>query len=173
MMVKIKSARNEVMLENEKSYTYKGIGGWLIIPLIGLLITPIRIFASVYKELLAIFPEDYWDVVTNPANALYHPLWAPLIIMELVGNAVLILFALALLVFFFNQSRRFPRLMIAFLLINLLFVATDFFFAELIPSIAEQNNPAAARELTIAALGALIWIPYFWVSKRVRQTFQN
>jgi hypothetical protein len=80
----------------QKQNAYEGIGGWLIVPLIGLLVTPIRIFASVYQDLLAIFPEGYWDVVTNPGHELYHPLWAPLIIIELLGNFVFILFAFAL-----------------------------------------------------------------------------
>jgi Protein of unknown function (DUF2569) len=163
--------RNKIMGAKEKSY--RGIGGWLIVPLIGLLVTPVRIFVFVYKDLLAIFPAGYWDILTNPGNELYHPLWAPLIIIELVGNFVFILFALALLVFCLNKSRLFPKLMIIFLIVNLLFVAGDAYFADLIPAIAAQSNFAAAKDLTIAGLGALIWVPYFWVSKRVRQTFQN
>ena len=159
------------MAEKEKSY--RGIGGWLIVPLAGLLVTPVRIFASVYKDLLAIFPEGYWDVIANPGHEMYHPLWAPLIVIELVGNSLFILFALALLVFFFNRSRLFPKLMIAFLIINLLFVVADFVLAHLIPAIAKQHDPAAVKELTLAVLSASVWVPYFWVSKRVRQTFQN
>jgi hypothetical protein len=157
------------MVEETKSY--KGIGGWLILPLIGLFISPIRVAISVFGDLVPIFTEGRWNVLTTPGSDAYHPLWAPLIIFEYAGNAVFIIFSIVLLVFFFRKSRLLPKLIISYLILNALFVAGDFFLADLIPAVAEQSNPQAAKELVRAIIGAIVWIPYFLVSKRVKQTF--
>ena len=157
------------MVEETKSY--EGIGGWLILPLIGLFIVPIRISLLVLKDLVPIFTEGHWNVLTTPGSGAYHPLWAPLLIFECAGNAIFIIFSIVLLVFFFPKSRLLPKLIIFYLVLNLLFVAGDFFLADLIPAVAEQSNPHSAKELGRAIIGAMIWVPYFLFSKRVKQTF--
>jgi hypothetical protein len=157
------------MVEGTKSY--EGIRGWLILGLIGLFISPIRISISVFRDLIPIFTERHWNVLTTPGSGAYHPLWAPLIITECVGNAVFIIFSIVLLVFFFRKSKLLPNLIISYLILNLLFVAGDFFIADMIPAVAKQSNLQAAEELARAIIGAVIWVPYFFVSKRVKQTF--
>ncbi|MEA1994815.1 MAG: DUF2569 domain-containing protein [Campylobacterota bacterium] len=153
----------------EKSY--EGIGGWLILPIIGLIITPIRVTLLMFKDLAPIFTEGYWNVLTTPGSEAYHPLWASLIIFESVGNIVFIIFPIVLLVFLFRKSKLLPKLMISCLVLNLLFVASDFFLSDLIPAIAEQNDSGSIKELARTVILAVIWIPYFLVSKRVKQTF--
>jgi hypothetical protein len=157
------------MVEETKSY--EGIRGWLILSLIGLFISPIRMSISVFRDLVPIFTEGHWNVLTTPGSSAYHPLWAPLIITECAGNAVFVIFSIVLLVFFFRKSRLLPNLIISYLILNLVFVAGDFFIADMIPAVAEQSNSQAAKELARAIIGAVIWIPYFFVSKRVKQTF--
>lgn len=46
----------------------KGLGGWLILPAIGLFFYPIRIAASFYTDFLPIFQEGYWEVLTTPGR---------------------------------------------------------------------------------------------------------
>lgn len=157
------------MVEGTKSY--EGIRGWLILPLIGLFISPIRISISVFRDLVPIFTEGHWNVLTTPGSGVYHPLWAPLIITECVGNAVFVIFSVVLLVFFLRKSRFLPNLIISYLILNLLFLAGDFFIADMVPAVAEQSDPQAAKELGRSIIGAVIWVPYFFVSKRVKQTF--
>jgi hypothetical protein len=155
----------------EETKSYEGIGGWLILPLIGLFIVPIRISLLVFRDLVPIFIEGHWNVLTTPGSSAYHPFWAPLIIFECAGNAIFIIFSIVLLVFFFRKSRLLPKLIISFLILNLLFVAGDFFLADLIPAVAEQSNSHSATELGRGIIGAIIWVPYFLLSKRVKQTF--
>lgn len=155
----------------EETKSYEGIRGWLIVPLIGLFIIPIRIFLLFFKDLVPIFTQGHWNVLTTPGTDAYHPLWAPLIIFECVGNAVFVIFSIVLLVLFFRKSRLLPKLMVFYLILNLLFVVGDFFFADLIPAVAEQSNPQDVKELGRAIIGVIIWVPYFLVSKRVKQTF--
>lgn len=155
----------------EETKSYEGIRGWLVLPLIGLFINPIRISLLVFKDLVPVFTEGHWNVVTTPGSGAYHPLWAPLIIFECVGNGAFVIFSIVLLVLFFGKSRLLPKLMMFFLVLNFLFVAADFFFADLIPAVAEQSNPQDVKELARSIVGAIIWVPYFFVSKRVKQTF--
>lgn len=156
-------------MENDDAKS--GIGGWLVLPLLGLLLTPLRIAYTLYNDMWPVFSEGYWEVLTTPTSEAYHRFWATLIIFEVIGNLVLILFTLAALWFFLRKSRHAPLMMIIWLVFNLAFVAADFFLAELIPTLAEQSDPESVKELIRAVIGAAIWIPYFLVSKRVKATF--
>ena len=150
---------------------YEKIGGWLILVAIGLVLTPLRSIVIVGKTFLPIFLTEKWRVLTTPGTAAYHPLWAPLLIFEFSGNVVVVAFAVIVAVCLFQKRRIFPRLMIAFLLSNLLFVAVDYVVADWIPAVARQNDTQSLRELARILFGCLIWIPYFLVSKRVKGTF--
>jgi hypothetical protein len=148
-----------------------GIGGWLLLPALGLLLTPLRTGYGLYRDLWPVFSQGYWDVLTTPGSEAYHPYWAPLLLFEVSGNVFLIAATLVVMYFFFTKSRRAPRLMIAWLAFILVFVAADFFLSDLIPAVAEQDDPESAKELVRAAVGTAIWTPYFLVSKRVKATF--
>src|SRR5262249_40884148 len=105
-----------------------------------------------------------------PGSAAYHPLWAPLVIFEIFGNLAFVVMAATLLFLFFTKSPRFPRLFIAYILFNAVFVTADYFFGDLIPAIAGQKTDAL-KEVLRTAVTAVIWVPYMLVSKRVKNTF--
>ena len=150
---------------------YEKIGGWLILVAIGMGLAPLRSLLVVGKTFLPIFLTERWRVLTTPGTAAYHPLWAPILIFEFAGNIVLIVLAVVVAVCLFQKRRILPKLMIGFLLSNLLFVAGDYVVADWIPAVARQNNPQSLRELAKILFGCLIWVPYFLVSKRVKGTF--
>jgi hypothetical protein len=149
----------------------KGLGGWLILPAIGLFVLLIKMAISLFTEFLPIFQKNYWAVLTTPGSGAYHPLWAPLIIFEIAGNTLFVILDVVLIFIFFTKSYRFPALFIAFLALNLVFMVSDFFFADLIPAVAAQSGPKYIKELAQTIIGTIIWIPYFLVSKRVKNTF--
>ena len=148
----------------------RGIGGWLILPLLGLIVSPIYIAATLVKDYLPIFERD-WAIITDPSYELYHPLWAPLVIYELVGSCALGLFSLVALALMFRHDRRFPKLMIGLYLANVGFQTLDLLVAGQIPAIETNLDPAAQRDLLRSIIAALVWIPYFLRSERVRNTF--
>ena len=149
------------------------IGGWLVLPLLALILTPLRTSFFLYTEMWPIFSEGYWPALTTPTSDAYHALWAPLLIFEIAGNVLIVLAALAALYFFVRKSKHTPRIMIAWFAFMLLFVGVDFFAADLIPAVAEADDPEPAKELARSVGGAAIWIPYFMTSKRVKATFVN
>lgn len=149
----------------------KGLGGWLILPAIGLFALPLKMGLSLITDFLPIFQKNYWAVLTTPGSGAYHHLWAPLIIFEIAGNIFLLLLDLVLIFLFFIKSTRFPALFISFMALNLVFMVGDLFFADLIPAVAAQRDFKSFKELAQLFVGAIIWIPYFLISKRVKNTF--
>ena len=148
-----------------------GLGGWLILPMLGLIFLPFKIGALLVTTHMPIFSEGYWDILTNSESEAYHALWAPLLTYEIIGNLIFILASVILLVFFFQKHHSFPKLMIIYLATNLVFVGIDFFAADLIPAVAAEPAPESTIELIRTLVGAAIWIPYFKNSVRVRNTF--
>jgi hypothetical protein len=156
---------------NENSQKLNGIGGWLVLVIIGLIVSPIRIGYFLFSTYLPLFTDGAWAAITTPGTKLYHPLWAPLLVFEIVGNLGIIVLAALTLWHLFRKSRLTPRLGVAWLSWALFFVVVDFFAADLIPAIAAQNDADSVRELTRTLIASAIWIPYFLVSKRVKATF--
>jgi hypothetical protein len=149
----------------------QGLGGWLILVVIGLVVTPLRIgyfMATVNWPLLR---DGSWTILTTPGTASYHPLWGPFLIIEMIGNLGSIILAVIALILMLRKSRKTPKFAIALYTWSLIFVAGDMFAQSLIPALAAEPDPDSARELTRSVIAALIWIPYFLVSKRVRNTF--
>ena len=83
---------------------HEKIGGWLILLAIGLVLTPLRTLVFLGKNFYPIFTTGAWSVLTTPGTKAYHPLWAPVLIFELVGNLVLIVFSVIVAVSFFRSA---------------------------------------------------------------------
>lgn len=146
-----------------------GIGGWLVLPLIGLMLSPFIIGWGTH-QLIEVVRAPSWTSLTTPGNPAYHPLYGMLIPTEIAVNAALGIFSIVLIVLFFKRHPRVPALMIAFYLVNLAVVAGDTYAAAFLPGF--QFDQAALRDLARAVIAAVIWVPYFMISKRVRNTFR-
>ena len=151
----------------------RGIGGWLILPMLGLIIAPIQMGALLAMVYMPIFLDGSWEILTTPGSEAYHHLWAPILVFEILCNVCLLVFSVILLVMFFRKHCKLPCLIIVFYVLNLAFVGIDFFVSDLIPSVAEESDPKSVKELIKAITNAAIWIPYFLQSRRVQNTFIN
>jgi Protein of unknown function (DUF2569) len=160
-------------MEQSQQKSLKGIGGWLILPLLGLILGPLRLIYMIYEDMWPIFSSDYWEDLTSPESASYHPLWRSVLIFEVAGNLAIFLLVLAALFTFLKKSRKAPRLVIMWLFLGLVFAAADFYFKGYIPGAREQYDLMPSLEIWRAGITAAIWIPYFLASKRVKATFVN
>ncbi len=149
----------------------KGIGGWMILPVIGLFVFPLRVLWSLATQYWPIFRDGIWANLTTPGSASYHPLWGPLLGYEIAFNVGFLVFDVVLLVLLFRKSSRLPKAFIAFALLNLFFVATDGIVGYQIPAVAAAGMETIAGEIGRSLALACIWVPYFLVSKRVKNTF--
>ncbi len=148
-----------------------GIGGWLILPGLGLLAAPIVFGWALLNTYAPLFSNGAWEALTTPGTDAYHQLWAPLLIFEIFGNTAFLVFAVILLFLFFQMHYSLPKWMIVYYLASLIFVTVDFFAADLIPAVAAQPDPESQRQLGRSVIAAAIWVPYFMKSVRVRNTF--
>ncbi|MGO3569730.1 MAG: DUF2569 family protein, partial [Serratia grimesii] len=68
-----------------------------------------------------------------------------------------------------RKKRQLPRFYIGLLLANILFLAIDLYLGNRYLDVA--LNYEESRPLIRNIIGACIWIPYFYVSVRVKRTF--
>jgi hypothetical protein len=161
-------------MESEKIAAAKsceGIGGWLILVAFILLRAPVAITLTLFRAVFPLLRHDTWVALTAKGSEAYHPLWAPLIISELVLNIVFLALAIVVLLLFFQRKRSFPRFVIAFFLMQLVWGICLTLALRQIPATAGEDAASSFVNAIGLALGCAIWIPYFLVSKRVRATF--
>lgn len=136
-----------------------GIGGWLILPAIGFVLTPLIALMSLVF-LLRMLPL----------------IWAAghgrIVMLDMLLILVLLILTVSTALRFFRKKADAPRRIIALLIIA---VASDVLL--LIASMAAGTDDDLALGATTGLLrdgiSAAIWIPYFRMSKRVKATFVN
>jgi uncharacterized protein DUF2569 len=157
-------------IKKDEEQKYQKIGGWLILVGIGMVLNPFRLLLTI-GQIIPIFFNGSWSILTTPGTTTYHPMWAPSIIVEFLGNIAFLVFSIVLAVIFFQKRSVVPKVITAFLLLNLAFVVVDFLLANSIPAVASQGNQGPLGEIARSIIVCLIWVPYFQISKRVKGTF--
>ncbi len=151
-----------------------GIGGWLIVPILGLFTT--LLFA------LAWFVQDV-PLLQDGVWADFPASLRSLIAFEAFVNLVLMVGSVALLVLLFMKKSILPRLMVVFYAFAFLAVLVDTvsilaLAPQWIPDPVERASYGLAGWELGADVGRIflacaVWIPYFLISKRVKNTFVN
>ena len=156
-------------MSEEKSL--QGIGGWLILVAVGIVFTPIKkimVKITLYPE---IFSTGVWEDLTTQGNEAYSPLWAPSIIGEILFSCGLIIVLLYMAYLFFAKSRNFPKWYVVIAIINVQFIAADAFIINMFLPSQSIFDPGTIREFLRSVITLVVWVPYMFVSKRVRATF--
>lgn len=148
----------------------QGIGGWLILPAIGVVVTPLMVLAELVAG-LEVYSLATWTLLTTAGSDQYHPLWEPLLLFALAANLGILVLSCLVLVLFFQRRRSAPKLYIAMICGSALVVLIDHLGARQIPAAAAEITPKEVVEVGRAIVSAILWSSYFLVSKRVRSTF--
>lgn len=149
----------------------KGLGGWLILVGIGIVVAPFRLIYEYGPMYYSIFTDGSFDVLTTPGSEIYNSLWAPLLIGEALYNSLLVLASIYLIYLFFSKHYLFPKIYIAIVTFSLFFIPLDAWVGSLVIIDEAMFDPATTKEFVRALVSAVIWIPYMLVSKRVKATF--
>jgi len=147
------------------------IRGWLLLVAVGVLAFPLRLADFIYEDLLPAFQKEVWSLLTTPGSQAYHPFNGPILLFELAGNLMLLLYALWLVLLFFKRHRWLPVQAVSFLSLALLFYVADYVASHQIPAVASQQETESKLDLLGAVLVCAILVPYFLLSKRVKETF--
>lgn len=167
-----KQKTNHTLKDYEKHLNLgpSGLGGWLVLIAIGLVITPITVVFTITEFNLPMLNDtEIWREYTDPNSAHYLPLFSFLIYFELIANIIILLFSISLLYLFFTKKRIFPKIYFWFLIGNLLFIFID----EILANSMFVFEEFAYQETLRQAIPSAIWLRYLVVSKRVSNTFVN
>ncbi len=149
----------------------KGLGGWLFLVGMGVVIYPIRVLATTVPDYPSMFTDGTWEAVTTVGSEAYNPLWEPLLIGEIIYNLGMVVVQIYLIYLFFSKSYRFPKFYIAIVVVSLIFIPLDAWLVSFVLPDEPMFDPETTKEFLRLLIGSLIWVPYMLVSKRVKATF--
>ena len=149
----------------------EGIGGWLLLVAVGIIFSPLRIIFQLFPLYSDIFTDGYWEILTTPGTDAYHVMWAPILLVEMGTNLVLIFVWLFIIFLFFSKKRAFPKWYIGIVLFTLLFLVFDAFAIKLVLPNEPTFDSETVKEIIRTLISCVIWIPYMLISKRVKATF--
>jgi transglutaminase-like putative cysteine protease len=138
------------------------IGGWLILIVIGLFVTPLNV-ARIF------FDADYfsmpaWNVYAHHSGNF---IFRALLIWETVGNIIVFCLAVFCLVLLLNKRDILPNAIIVYFGFCVVLTLVDYCLAVNLNKGSTSSISSLMRSIVIAA----IWIPYFKRSTRVKETF--
>jgi hypothetical protein len=153
---------------------FEGIGGWLILVVINLVVGLAVHTMSAAADFRIIADDVRWHALTTPGTKLYDAWWGPSLIFEQTATTLLALLCVLALVLMFMKRFTFPALTILIFGSNLLFAVIDHSLVSQIAALASSPTVAAGPTAILRSVGGCaIWIPYLLRSRRVRATFVN
>lgn len=145
----------------ELPYGGENLGGWVIVPLLGLIFTPFSVIVSFISE--GYFNANLWGNISgNGAGAF-------LVGAEVAFNLALLAFSGLLITLYLKRRSSVPKLMVAFYVSRLAFMLLELALTSAW-GIGVANEKFGSNLLGIFA-GVAIWVPYFLLSSRVKSTF--
>lgn len=153
------------------NFREKNIGGWLVLPGIGLVLTPVVMLFQLAQN--GYFQAGIWSVFYDASyeNATILTLSMG---FELIYNTAFLVFTVLLNILYFQKRTSLPKLIIIFYALNVAVpLLQNIFLSPFLPEelASEINNTENYKEIGRSIIGAAIWIPYFLVSERVKDTF--
>ncbi|MCB0764136.1 MAG: DUF2569 family protein [Flavobacteriales bacterium] len=144
------------------------IGGWMVLPLIGLLLSPLRMLVEMFQDDMYFFTcaldAPYTIVERKDLFQLYcygSQAWA-------IG---MFAFTAVLIVLFFRKRTSVPILMVFLYGVTVVFLIVDQLLYDFFDLPALTGEPYGSKDLVRSIIAGCIWIPFFLVSDRVRTTF--
>ncbi|HUX03177.1 MAG: DUF2569 domain-containing protein [Phycisphaerae bacterium] len=142
-----------------------GISGWLLLPMLGLIGTPLVLIGGIIQNVNAFF--------TTAMRG--YPYLTGAAVVEIVLSLAILAFDIVLLVFFFQKRSFVPRLYIVFLVtvlaVNLLMLPIIAWVGQAEGLDLREAVRGYGEGFGRTLIACAIWIPYFCVSKRVKATF--
>lgn len=150
----------------------KPIGGWLILVAIGISISPFRILYNVVST-QEYFNHNLWIGLFDSEKSVIIPELAALLVFELVYNTLIFIYIILVLILFYKKRTSLPRLISIFYAVNLVVIVIDTVLAlGLMPNVySEQEKVGFYKNIVGSLIACAIWIPYFTISQRVKETF--
>lgn len=163
--------REITVAEEKQPEQLEGLGGWLILVGLGVVLSPLRIIGQTLPIYADVFSAEAWAALTTPGTEDYIPFLSPYLIAEVSINVGLVLAWIFIAFLFFSKKRAFPKWYIGTLLFTLVFVLIDALALKLVAPDKPVFDGDTVKELARLLVTTLIWVPYMLVSERVKLTF--
>jgi hypothetical protein len=158
--------------ENADAVPLQGLGGWLILlggKLCFALVARVFVLAKSWN---AYFSSPVWQGMATSTGEHYHPLFAPLLIFEMLASVGLLVANVLIIALFFSKRRLFPKAYIVWVVLGTLVFVVEGVAGRFIPMIAEAtDDDKSLREFATVLGGVIIWCSYVLKSRRVKATF--
>jgi hypothetical protein len=135
----------------------RGIGGWLILPVIGTLLSPLIAAYAAFQDAVVLL------------NASVSTALAAFIVVEFLYNFGLVIAWIFAAVLLFRHKRLYPRFFVALLVI--MFIGTVLDLAVTAMAFDVTIDSSDVRSTLRFVIGLAIWGPYMYKSERVKNTF--
>ncbi|MEO8066534.1 MAG: DUF2569 family protein [Flavobacteriales bacterium] len=144
------------------------IGGWLILPSIGLSLGPMILVFSLFGFFRDIVG---WPLLKAPwtATTVLQVGQVLFIYTEIMMNAILFFGNIGMLLLFFKRRSSVRVLMVTWYIVNLVILVFDSGVTVALFDVPLQSE--AFSDISRALVAVAIWVPYFLVSERVKRTF--
>jgi hypothetical protein len=137
----------------------KPIGSWLILPAIGVCLSPFMLGTDIYSIFLT---ESFWLQSSVGLNVLIG--------VEILVNIAMFTLSILVLVLFFQRRSSLPRIISIAYLIYFLIPLLDLLAVNLI--LPDQGMADGTLKIIVRNfIAALVWIPIFNLSEKVKNTF--
>ena len=152
-----------------------GIGGWLVLIILGLAFSAFSSGIYILNDLSVVFlDKETWNYLTSPETGLPGLSYA--LIYELIFHSLITLGSIYMIVIMYKMKKYFPiRLSIFWILVLVLNLINIIFTLSIYSQIPDFDLASAQQGIWDSIirnlLTCIIWIPYLYKSKRVKNTF--
>ena len=157
-------------LRPENSRHLVGIGGWLILLAIGIVLRPMIHLAGA-KDLLTLTGNSpAWVAMTDRESVSYQSGYATLIWAEAFIQGLFFAWSVVMIFQFFKRKPSFPHSLTALLVLAVIWVTIDeLALAYVLKTEAFKSKLPLLKQI----IPSVIWIWYLQVSRRVNVTFRR
>ncbi len=139
------------------------IGGWLMLPAIGLITTPLIMigdFINYNRD--GLYEYSTWAILWHGSE--YFVISA--VFIEGIINVALLICSVTIAILFFQGRTNVPKLMMGWYTFSFVFIFIDSALGALI-----ETSNIVNRDVVKSFFACCIWVPYFYYSTRVKNTF--
>lgn len=151
----------------------EGLGGWLILVGIGIVVGPVRMAYVMLETYREIVESGTWEILTTQGSGFYYPELAALIVAEAAVNLAILVASVYVAYLFFAKRRSLPAWYIGVAVFSLVFVFADAVAVSVLLPDMPLLDSQTAGEMVRSLFQVCVWVPYMLVSRRVRNTFVN
>ncbi len=148
-----------------------GLSGWLILVGVSIILTPLVTIINTFPGYYSVLSKGYLGALMTHGSSAYDPVFASVLIGEMVTSVILIFLFGYVAYLFFMKKKSFPKWYIGIMILTVVLILVDSWgLAAFIPS-HQFFNSNTLSEFIQTLVWAVVWTPYMFLSKRVKATF--